>query len=117
MTPIVWETKERMAVGCKTVLDPCEHAGHELLMDFMGMIFTFLDLCGIYMYIPSSYFMFLEHWWYMHIHTLVTLVHTSRFWKFVAHTGTYFVYTCGCRLHVYIVRYILSQIMYIPGTY
>ena len=43
-TPIVWETKPRMHLGCKTALDPIENAGQELFMDFIGMYFKFWDI-------------------------------------------------------------------------
>ncbi len=33
---LVWETKARIAMGGKTVLEPIEGAGAELLMDFLG---------------------------------------------------------------------------------
>ncbi len=34
--PLVWETKARIAKGGKTVLEPMEGAGAELLMEFLG---------------------------------------------------------------------------------
>ncbi len=34
--PLVWETKARLAMGGKTVLEPMEGAGAELLMEFLG---------------------------------------------------------------------------------
>jgi hypothetical protein len=34
--PLVWETKARIAMGGKTVQEPMEGAGAELLMDFLG---------------------------------------------------------------------------------
>ncbi len=33
---LVWETNARIAMGGKTVLEPMEGAGAELLMDFLG---------------------------------------------------------------------------------
>ena len=50
-TPIVWETKARLATGGKTVLENMEGAGSECLMEFLG---TFL-------YILSTYFSVLVH--------------------------------------------------------
>ena len=44
VTPIVWETKLRMNLGCMTVLDPIENTWHDLLMDFIGMYFKFWDI-------------------------------------------------------------------------
>lgn len=38
VTPVVWETKERLESGCKSILaESPEHAGHQLLMEFIGM--------------------------------------------------------------------------------
>ena len=51
VTPIVWETKARLATGGKTVLESMEGAGSECLMEFLG---TFL-------YILSTYFIVLVH--------------------------------------------------------
>ena len=37
-SPCVWETKEKVELGCKTVLsEPITHAGHQLLMELIGM--------------------------------------------------------------------------------
>jgi len=37
-SPCVWETKEKVELGCKTVLlEPITHAGHQHLMEFIGM--------------------------------------------------------------------------------
>ena len=37
-SPCVCETKEKVELGCKTVLsEPITHTGHQLLMDFIGM--------------------------------------------------------------------------------
>jgi hypothetical protein len=44
VAPIVWETKARIDLGCKTVLDPIENAEQKLLMDFIGMYFKFWDI-------------------------------------------------------------------------
>ena len=35
--PIVWETKEKRTGLARTVLDPISTAGHELLVEFLGM--------------------------------------------------------------------------------
>ena len=45
MTPIVWETKARLAKGGKTVLESMKGAGSECLMEFLG---TFSYILSIY---------------------------------------------------------------------
>ena len=51
VTPIVWETKARLATGGKTVLESMEGAGSECLMEFLGT----------FSYIPSTYFTVFVH--------------------------------------------------------
>jgi hypothetical protein len=36
VSPFVWETKARLSMGGKTVLEPMEGVGAELLMEFLG---------------------------------------------------------------------------------
>ena len=37
-SPCVWETKEKVELGYKTVLsEPINHVGHQSLMEFIGM--------------------------------------------------------------------------------
>ena len=37
-SPCVWETKEKVELGYKTVLsEPIAHVGHQSLMEFIGM--------------------------------------------------------------------------------
>jgi hypothetical protein len=56
VAPIVWETKAMTDLGCKTVLDPIESTGQELLIDFL-----------------SIYFKFKHNLWYILVHTLYIL--------------------------------------------
>ncbi len=93
VTPIVWETKARMLLGCKSALDPIENAGQELLMDFIGMCFEFWDICSIYVYIPGTYCMFLN---------------------FLGGTYTYKPYIPSIYF-LFLVQTCMSW--YIPGTY
>ena len=51
LTPIVWETKARLATGGKTVLESMEGAGTECLMEFLGTL----------SYILSTYFTVFVH--------------------------------------------------------
>ena len=79
VTPIVWETKPRLSQGGKTVLEPLEGAGAELLMEFLGT----------FSYILSTYFTVFVHTCtykykpetYNHI-----LVHTCMFSYILIHT-------------------------------
>ena len=50
-TPIVWETKAKVATGGKSVLESMEGAGSECLVEFLGT----------YSYILSTYFTVLVH--------------------------------------------------------
>ena len=46
LTPIVWETKARLATGGKSVLESMEGAGSECLMEFLG---TFSYILSTYL--------------------------------------------------------------------
>ena len=79
LTPIVWETKARLATGGKSVLESMEGAGSECLMEFLGTfsyilstyLTVFLHTCT-YKYKPETY---------NHI-----LVHTCMFSYILIHT-------------------------------
>ena len=47
-TPIVWETKAKVAMGGKSVLESMEGAGSECLVEFLG---TYSYILSTYMYI------------------------------------------------------------------
>ena len=62
LTPIVWETKVRLAKGGKTVLESMEGAGSECLMEFLGKFsnilstyFTVFLHTSTYKYKPVTY--------------------------------------------------------------
>jgi hypothetical protein len=59
--PLVWETKPRIAMGGKTVLEPMEGAGAELLMEFLG---TFVH--------TRPYSVHTLHFSFMPVHTQYT---------------------------------------------
>ena len=60
-TPIVWETKAKVAMGGKSVLESMEGAGSECLVEFLGT----------YSYILSTYFIL--------VHTRINLLLTSTY--------------------------------------
>ena len=59
VTPIVWETKARLATGGKTVLESMEGAGSECLMEFLGT----------FSFIPSTYFTVFVQTCDIYVHT------------------------------------------------
>jgi hypothetical protein len=81
VTPIVWETKPRLSQGGKTVLEPLEGAGAELLMEFLGT--------SVHTRIYSVHTLNLS---YILVHTSTNqyiLVHTYQFLYILVHTRTY----------------------------
>jgi hypothetical protein len=63
VSPLVWETKAKLATGGKTVLKPMEGAGAELLMEFLG---TFVH--------TRTYSVHTFHFSFIQVHTQYTLV-------------------------------------------
>ncbi len=52
--PIVWENKPRLAMVGKTVLEPMNCAGAELLLEFLGT-FVHTRIYSVHTYIFHSY--------------------------------------------------------------
>jgi hypothetical protein len=88
-TPIVWETKARLATGGKSVMESMEGAGSECLMEFLGSFsyilstyFTvFLHTCT-YKYKPETYNHILVHicmFSYILVPTSINMGHTSTY--------------------------------------
>jgi hypothetical protein len=71
-TPIVWETKARMATGGKSVLESMEGAGCECLVEFLGT----------YSYILSTYFT-------VFVHTCTHRYKPEKYTHIFVHTSTY----------------------------
>ena len=71
LTPIVWETKARMATGGKSVLESMEGAGCECLVEFLGT-YSYMLYTVIYRHIPSYTSLFS----YILVHTGINLKNT-----------------------------------------
>ncbi len=66
--PLVWETKARIEKGCKTVLEPMDGAGAELLMEFLG---TFVH--------TRTYSVHTLYLLYIQVHTQYILLNLSTY--------------------------------------
>ncbi len=71
VTPIVWETKPRLAQGGKTVLEQLEGTGAQLLLEFLGTlvhtsIYLVHTLYLSYIHLHTKYILYLFHT-YQHI--------------------------------------------------
>jgi hypothetical protein len=74
VSPLVWETKARLATVGKTVLKPMEGAGAELLMEFLG---TFVH--------TSTYSVHTLHFSFILVHTQYIL-YIFRLYKYILRT-------------------------------
>ncbi len=89
LTPIVWETKARLATGGKSVLESMEGARSECLMEFLGtfsyILSTYLAVfvhTRTYKYKSGTYNYIIVHtsmFSYILVHTSINLRHTSTY--------------------------------------
>ncbi len=97
VSPIVWETKLRLATGGKTVLESMEGARAELLLKFLG---TFVHT-RIYSLHTLHFAYILEHTEYI-LYIFCTYMYiVSTYFSNLVHTCTYLVYTCDCPVYTF----------------
>ncbi len=111
--PLVWETKVRIAKGCKTVLEPMEGAGAELLMEFLG---TFIHTRTYSVHTLHFSFIPVHNHYILYIFCIYKYI-LSTYFSISVHTCTYIVYSCGCPVHKFKVRFVPVYIKYILETY
>jgi hypothetical protein len=97
VSPIVWETKPRLATDSKTVLESMEGAGAELLLEFLGTfehtrIYSVHTLHFSFRLVHTQYKLYIFHI-YMYI--------LSAYFFILVHTCTYLVYLCDCPVYTF----------------